>query len=193
MDSCTTSRCSRNWWPLRRWCRCLSLRLGWQSSPGDSFSLTFRWDSSWAQFFPWKVQWGHCGRDGLRSKGWTFGPSSFSSISGGLFCKQQHCDEKSRLIVYVACSKVLDQWKESAVHWFLLERKMPFLRDRDERDYVKILETFFVFLQMCTSVFPVFSSGCLQSASYDCLSFLTLSYVWHGAEMYKAQHRVRGD
>lgn len=70
---------------------------------------------------------------------------------------------------------------------------MHFLRDRDERDYVKMLETFIRDHTDGDRRLHGILSDRSSSASYDCLSCLTWSRVWREATKYETNYRVSID
>lgn len=74
-----------------------------------------------------------------------------------------------------------------------LETDIPFLRDHDERDYVKMLETFICDRTDRHNRIPGVLSDCLLGAPGDSLPLPTWSKVWREAARYAAKHRVSDD
>lgn len=83
----------------------------------------------------------------------------------------------------------MEQWGIPLVHRLQVKIYKPFQRDRDEPDYVKMLETFIrKNIEGYKRPFSILSN-CLLSVPYDRLSFLTWSRIWRKVAEYEAKYR----
>lgn len=82
-------------------------------------------------------------------------------------------DGKGQVTVYGAWIKRIEQKKKLTVLQFQLEMDMHFLLDRDDRDYIKVLETFSCDHKDGHKRILSDLLDCLLSAPYDSLPFLT--------------------
>lgn len=85
------------------------------------------------------------------------------------------------------------QWHKPSVLQTQQETEILCLRDRDERNYVRMME-----VSICDHTDgherrPGNLSDCLLSVPYDSLPFLTWSGVWREAAKYGAKHCARHD
>lgn len=79
---------------------------------------------------------------------------------------------KSRVTVYSARSKRIDQWGNVRVYRLKVKTDMPFPLDRDGRNYVKMSETFIFDHIGGYKRPPGISSYCFLSARNDSFPFL---------------------